>query len=127
MKTFIDNESYLKNIGKRIALARIEKNITQSDLAKKSNIHRVTISEIENGSPTSILTLLNILRSLDLLDVLNDLINFPKSYKEIDYSKLFNIKSVSIHTNLDFKNKNRDNKGLKPSLKLIKELQDNTL
>ena len=44
----------LSEIGKKIRLLRKEKNLTQEELAKKSNISRITLSKLENGNLTKI-------------------------------------------------------------------------
>ena len=50
---------------------RLSKNWSQSELAKHSGIDRVTISRMENGRASTLLTFVQILRALDNLYVLN--------------------------------------------------------
>lgn len=52
----------LKN---RIAEIRNAKNITQEELAKKSNISRVALSSIENGTVPNGDTMINIAKALN--------------------------------------------------------------
>ena len=58
----------VKQIGQHIKDLRLTKNLTQKYVANASGLDRSTISEIENGRPTNILTLVQILRSIDALD-----------------------------------------------------------
>ena len=44
----------LSELGKKIKLLRKEKNLTQEELAKKSNISRITLSKLENVNLTKI-------------------------------------------------------------------------
>ena len=81
---FYNNNEIINILGEKLQAYRISKNISQKELAEKSGINRVSISKIENGSPTSISTLIEIMRALDILDNIDLL--FPavvKSPKEI--------------------------------------------
>ena len=61
----------LRELGAFVRELRLKKNYTQSDLALKAGVHRVTLSEFENGMRGSLTTLIQLLRALDELDVLN--------------------------------------------------------
>lgn len=52
-------------IKNRIAEIRNEENITQEELAKKSNISRVALSSIENGTVPNGDTMINISKALN--------------------------------------------------------------
>lgn len=54
---------YIKNI-------RLQKNLTQNQIATKTGLNRSTISEIENGRPASFLSFIQLLRALDQLELL---------------------------------------------------------
>ncbi|MBR1908397.1 helix-turn-helix transcriptional regulator [bacterium] len=64
------NKQYVnikKNFGKKIKIERIKKEISQEQLAEFSNLHKNTISSIENGwiSPT-LDTIYRLAKALDL-------------------------------------------------------------
>ena len=61
-----------QKIGVFIKHHRTEQNLTQSELAKSAGISRSTLSLLERGEPTNLMTLLQVLRMLDQLHVLND-------------------------------------------------------
>jgi putative transcriptional regulator len=62
-------------IGKEIQRIRLEKNMTQEALSRDAGIDRSFLSQVENGRPTSILILIQILRVLQRLDLL---VNFSE-------------------------------------------------
>lgn len=67
----ISNPAIVQELGKRLKQIRLKKNITQYELAKNSGLDRTTISQLENGRPATLLTLVQVLRALDKLDLLN--------------------------------------------------------
>ncbi|MDB1924104.1 helix-turn-helix transcriptional regulator [Clostridium tertium] len=64
----------MKRIGKRLKQLRLDRNMTQQDLANKSNISRNTISDIESNAHanTTIFVVCNLCRALGITP--NDLI-----------------------------------------------------
>lgn len=69
---FTDN-AILKQIGQKIKEARLAQNISQRQLAKDSGMSNFSISQIESGHNTSILSLVMVLRALNRLNVLDEL------------------------------------------------------
>ena len=67
----LSNPAILTEIGNRLKLIRLKKNITQDELSKISGLDRTTISQLENGRAATLLTLVQVLRALDKLDLLN--------------------------------------------------------
>jgi transcriptional regulator with XRE-family HTH domain len=63
-------------ICRRIKMARIEKNLSQQELAQKSEIGIATIKRIEQGESITLQTLISVLRGLDELDQLNNLLAY---------------------------------------------------
>jgi putative transcriptional regulator len=61
----------VKEIGAQLKKMRLRKNITQEKLAVTSGLNRATISQLENGRAATLLTLVQVLRALDKLDLLN--------------------------------------------------------
>lgn len=60
----------IEALGAFIKHHRLQQNITQADLAEKANINRSTLSEFERGTRVNIITFVQLLRSLDLLHIL---------------------------------------------------------
>jgi transcriptional regulator with XRE-family HTH domain len=67
----LSDNALFKEIGKKLKQMRLNKNITQDELAKISGLDRTTISQLENGRPATLLTLVQVLRALDKLELLN--------------------------------------------------------
>lgn len=61
----------IRKIGNEIRRIRIEKNITQEKLSLKAGIDRSYLSQIENGRPVSLITIIQVLRALERLDLLS--------------------------------------------------------
>ena len=56
---------------KSIKQMRLNKNISQEELSLKSGVNRVTISRMETGKAINLLTLIQLLRALEQLDLLS--------------------------------------------------------
>jgi len=78
----------LGEFGARIRLARIERNLTQQMLADRSGLNRSTIRDLENGRSVNLLSLMQLLRSMELLNQLNLLL--PGSSQSPVLAKLQN-------------------------------------
>lgn len=71
------NSAIEQEIGKRIKKERLKRNMTQLELGRKTGLSRVSISKIESGKGSSLSSILEILRMLNLLHFLDNL--FPSS------------------------------------------------
>jgi transcriptional regulator with XRE-family HTH domain len=65
------DQAIIRNLGSFIKETRLRKNHTQSELAEKAGIHRVTLSEFEQGLRGSLTTFIQLLRALDELETLD--------------------------------------------------------
>lgn len=61
-------------VGERLKKLRLEYNITQNDLAKKTGLSRVSISKIERGMGVNLSSLIQIMRGLRVLENIEHLI-----------------------------------------------------
>lgn len=69
------NDDYIiKQIGEFVKHHRIQQNKTQTTLAQEAGISRSTLSLLEKGSTVTIATLIQVLRILEQLQVLNSFI-----------------------------------------------------
>lgn len=62
------DKELIRKIGKKIKSLRIDANLSQTELAKKTGMSRSSISEIEKGRNFSIASFISIARSLHFLD-----------------------------------------------------------
>ncbi len=64
------DDAILKQIGHFLKSQRILKNKTQAQIAEAAGVNRYTIGKIEKGDSVTLGTLIQVLRTLDLLYVL---------------------------------------------------------
>ena len=67
------DRAIVKEIGKALKAIRLDRNITQQQMAVRTGLDRITVSKLENGRAATLLTFVQILRVLDKLDFLNHL------------------------------------------------------
>lgn len=67
----MSDDAISKQIGKFIRHHRIEQNKTQDELAKDAGISRSTLSLLERGEIVTVASLIQILRVLDLLHIMD--------------------------------------------------------
>ncbi len=60
----------VREIGSSLRQIRLNKNLSQVQLAEMSGLNRITISRMEAGRAPTLLTLVQVLRALDRLDIL---------------------------------------------------------
>lgn len=76
LKNRTTTHTLLSDLGLLIKKERKQKKLTQQQLAKKTGLSRDTISKIENGYENyTIISLIEILKSLDKLSLLVNLVN----------------------------------------------------
>ncbi len=68
----------LQRIGRALKKMRLESNLKQEELAEAAGINRSTLSQIENGSGTTLLTLVQLLRALNRLELLGEFDDRPE-------------------------------------------------
>ena len=61
----------LQAIGRSIQQLRLNQNVSQLKLATRTGLSRRTVGEVEHGRPAGLLTLVQLLRGLDRLDILD--------------------------------------------------------
>ncbi len=77
----------MRQIGSKLKELRIEKNMKQKELADAAGVSVFTISSIENGKTTSLLTVIQLLRALEHLDYLDSFFQ-EESISPVAYAKL---------------------------------------
>ncbi|MEQ9062804.1 MAG: helix-turn-helix transcriptional regulator [Vicingaceae bacterium] len=73
----ITNQQAERRIGELLKNARLQKNMTQLDLSKKAGLSRVAISKIERGEGATLMSIIQLLRALKMLQNLDSL--FPQT------------------------------------------------
>lgn len=67
----MSDEAILKELGQRVAKARINANLTQEELADAIGVARGRISRLESAGAGKLSTMVAVLRHLDQLELLN--------------------------------------------------------
>lgn len=73
-----NDEAVLAELGRRLAQLRIDRNISQAELAASAGIGKRTLERLEAGETTQTRTLFRILRELDQLAQVDALLPAPK-------------------------------------------------
>ncbi len=71
---YLTDESVLKELGQRLSQLRLNRNLTQMEVARKAGITRPTIVRIENGLPTDFVSVIRVFRALDLMSEIESLV-----------------------------------------------------
>lgn len=66
----MSDRAIISSIGKYIKERRLSINKTQAQVAEKAGINRATLVKIENGESITLISLVQILRALDSLNIL---------------------------------------------------------
>jgi transcriptional regulator with XRE-family HTH domain len=78
----------LQELAKRIRERRLNLNLTQQELATRSGLTRTTINMIEKGKPANILSFIQVLRSMNVMESLDMFLpNIEFSAKEAYYTE----------------------------------------
>lgn len=73
----LTDNAVLAEIGSRLRETRLSRNLPQEWVATEAGISMPTINKLENGRPVQLVTLIRVLRALDLLDGLEVAIPEP--------------------------------------------------
>jgi len=73
----MSDKAIIKEIGRRVKRKRLERNLTQQEIADLAGISRPTVSDLERGNPFEIMTLIQVLRVLDALDEIDSFLPDP--------------------------------------------------
>lgn len=81
------DDMIIKAIGEYIRSIRLEKDLTQAQLAHRAGVHRTTIRDLELGKRSTLATLIQVLRSLDQLQTLKNF-KISKELSPLELAKL---------------------------------------
>lgn len=77
ISTLLTDDVVLAEIGRRMARCRIDRRLTQADVAEQAGVSKRTVERIEAGASIQMSTFIRILRVLDLLPGLDRLLPEP--------------------------------------------------
>ncbi len=87
IEQYLTDEAVLAELGSRLERARLDRNLTQLELAAEGGVQRKVVQRIEAGEPVKLTSLIRILRALGLLEALDQLVPEPAP-RPIDLLKL---------------------------------------
>ena len=82
----MSDSAIVSQIGAFIKNERLNSNRTQAQLAKEAGINKWTLGQIENGEAITLLSLIQILRALDVLPLL-DIFSIKQEISPIELAK----------------------------------------
>jgi transcriptional regulator with XRE-family HTH domain len=74
---YLTDEAVLAELGARLERTRLERNLTQRELAGEAGVERKAVQRIEAGESVKLISLIRVLRALGLLDALDQLVQAP--------------------------------------------------
>jgi transcriptional regulator with XRE-family HTH domain len=77
IETLNSDETILAEIGRRLARTRLERNISQEELATEAGVSKSTVERLEAGHAVKLPSFLRVLRALGQLEVLDRLVPEP--------------------------------------------------
>ena len=81
------DDMVIQAIGEYVRSVRLERNMTQEQLGERAGVHRTTVRDLELGKRSTLLTLIQVLRSLDQLQTLKHF-KASKELNPIELAKL---------------------------------------
>ena len=71
------DEAILRELGERLARVRLQRNLTQAELATEAGVSKRTVERIEAGGASQLVNLVRVCRALDLVESFDALIPEP--------------------------------------------------
>ncbi len=71
------DSTILSELGRRLARTRLERNLTQQQLATEAGVSRATVDRLERGEPIKSTSLVRVLRVLGRIEALDRLVPEP--------------------------------------------------
>jgi transcriptional regulator with XRE-family HTH domain len=77
IERYLTDEAVLSELGARLERTRLERNLTQRELAAEAGVERKAVQRIEAGESVKLISLIRVLRALGLFDSLDQLVQEP--------------------------------------------------
>jgi transcriptional regulator with XRE-family HTH domain len=74
---YLTDDAVLGELGARLERTRLERNLSQRELAAEAGVERKAVQRIEAGEPVKLTSFIRVLRALGLLDALEELVPEP--------------------------------------------------
>src|SRR5687768_8594030 len=85
----LTDDAILRELGSRLACARLRQKLTQQELADAAGVAKRTVERIESGEPTVLTNLIRLLRTLNFIEPLNALLpdSAPSPIEQLNQHK----------------------------------------
>ena len=97
IETRLTDDTVLKEIGDRLTQRRLDRRLSQAQLAEQAGLSKRTVERMEAGESTQFLNLIRVLRVLDLLAALDSLLP-PSGPRPLDLLQLKGKKRRRVST-----------------------------
>ncbi|MBK7381847.1 MAG: helix-turn-helix domain-containing protein [Flavobacteriales bacterium] len=67
----LKDEKVVTQLGKELRRMRLERNLSQAEVAKRGGLDRTTVVKLEAGRAATLMTVVQVLRAMDRLEVLD--------------------------------------------------------
>lgn len=75
--SMLTDSAVLTELGSRLSRRRLDRNMSQLQLADEAGVGRSAVQSIERGEPVAVTSFIRVLRALGLADALNRLVPEP--------------------------------------------------
>lgn len=91
------DEGVLEQLGERLSRYRLDRNLTQAEVATEAGVHKNTVFRLEAGGSTQTKNLVRVLRALGLLDRLDAIVpeSVPSPIKQLEAAERQRKRAVS--------------------------------
>ncbi len=74
----LKNDAVVQQLGKELKRMRLEHDLSQAEVAKRAGLDRTTVVKLEAGRAATLLTVVQVLRAIDRLDMLDPFHSEPQ-------------------------------------------------
>lgn len=74
----LSDQQVVVRLGKEVKRMRLERNMSQAEVAEKTGLDRSTVQRMEGGRAATLLTVVQVLRALDKLELLDAFYSEPQ-------------------------------------------------
>ena len=90
----LKDEKVVEQLGKELRRMRLERNLSQAEVATRAGLDRTTIVKLEAGRAATLLTVVQVLRAMDRLEVLDGFHEEPQltPYQVVEQQERYSAK-----------------------------------
>ncbi|MBS1569086.1 MAG: helix-turn-helix transcriptional regulator [Bacteroidetes bacterium] len=74
----LNDQQVVTRLGKELKRMRLERNMSQAEVALRAGLDRTTVVKLEGGRAATLITVVQVLRAMDKLEILDPFHNEPQ-------------------------------------------------